>query len=134
MRPKTPVYFHTRNAEQYFSIVFAFAEPLRNPCRLETILIHVSKTTKVILPQHIKHTTPPELGSLDDCPELSVRIHLHLSGKEILSFITSSLRVTLSFQGNDGPAAKCFIPAGHTAGMLVFLPRIACSADRAHLC
>jgi len=29
---------------------------------------------------------------------------------------------------------KYFIPAGHTPGLLVFLPRIACSTDRAHLC
>lgn len=54
MHAKTPIYFYTHNAERYFSIMFSFAEPLRNPCRLGIISNHVSKTTRVILPQHIK--------------------------------------------------------------------------------
>lgn len=52
--PKTPVYFYTPKAEWYFSSMFSFAEPLRNTGRLEIISNHVSKTTRIILPRHVK--------------------------------------------------------------------------------
>lgn len=53
-RPKTLVYFYTPKAEWYFSSMFSFAEPLRNPGRLEIISNHVSKTTRIILARHVK--------------------------------------------------------------------------------